>query len=120
MVLVGLFAAVSILRAARRRSRGPERPAAQHHHPHDRRDRRGGRRCWSSSATSTGAIWRRCAGVPWVVPFVLAVIVLWSFLLGKTRTGRYIYAIGANPEAARRAGINVAWIRDARLHPVAA
>ena len=32
-------------------------------------------------------------------------------LLGKTRLGRYIYAIGANPEAARRAGINVPRIR---------
>ena len=32
-------------------------------------------------------------------------------LAGAVRTGRYIYAIGANPEAARRAGINVARIR---------
>jgi D-xylose transport system permease protein len=50
-------------------------------------------------------------GVPWVVPFILAVILGWTVLLGRTRTGRYIYAIGASPEAARRAGINVAWIR---------
>jgi D-xylose transport system permease protein len=50
-------------------------------------------------------------GVPWVVPLVLAVVLAWSFLLGKTRVGRYIYAIGASPEAARRAGINVAAIR---------
>jgi D-xylose transport system permease protein len=50
-------------------------------------------------------------GVPWVVPFVLVVLLAWSFLLGRTRLGRYIYAIGANPEAARRAGINVARIR---------
>jgi D-xylose transport system permease protein len=50
-------------------------------------------------------------GVPWVVPFVLVVIGLWSFLLAKTKLGRYIYAIGANPEAARRAGINVALVR---------
>jgi D-xylose transport system permease protein len=46
-------------------------------------------------------------GVPWVIPFVLAVLVFYSWLLARTRTGRYIYAIGANPEAARRAGINV-------------
>jgi D-xylose transport system permease protein len=52
-------------------------------------------------------------GVPWVVPFVLVIVVAWSLLLGKTRTGRYFYAIGASPEAARRAGINVPWIRTA-------
>jgi D-xylose transport system permease protein len=50
-------------------------------------------------------------GMPWVVLLILAVTVAWSVLLGRTRTGRYIYAIGASPEAARRAGINVAWIR---------
>jgi D-xylose transport system permease protein len=46
-------------------------------------------------------------GVPWVIPFVLIVLGFYSWLLARTRTGRYIYAIGANPEAARRAGINV-------------
>jgi D-xylose transport system permease protein len=50
-------------------------------------------------------------GVPWVVPIIAVVLVAWSFLLGRTRTGRYIYAIGASPEAALRAGINVVWIR---------
>jgi D-xylose transport system permease protein len=50
-------------------------------------------------------------GVPWVVPFVIIVLLAWSWLLARTRLGRYIYAIGANPEAARRAGINVARVR---------
>ena len=50
-------------------------------------------------------------GVPWVIPFVLVVLVFQTFLLSRTRLGRYIYAIGASPEAARRAGINVARIR---------
>ena len=49
--------------------------------------------------------------MPWVFPFVLIVLIAWTFLLMRTRTGRYIYAIGANPEAARRAGINVARVR---------
>ena len=51
------------------------------------------------------------AGVPWVIPIVLAVFGVWSTLLQRTRFGRYVYAIGGNPEAARRAGINLAGIR---------
>lgn len=51
------------------------------------------------------------SGVPWVVPFVLAIVAAWSWFLSRTRTGRYFYAIGASPEAARRAGIRVARIR---------
>jgi D-xylose transport system permease protein len=50
-------------------------------------------------------------GIPWVVLVVLAVLMGWSFLLGRTRYGRYLYAIGGNAEAARRAGINLTWIR---------
>jgi len=50
-------------------------------------------------------------GVPWVVLLVLAVLTAWTFLLGRTRFGRYVYAIGGNAEAARRAGINLSRIR---------
>jgi D-xylose transport system permease protein len=50
-------------------------------------------------------------GVPWVVLVVLAVLAMWTFLLGRTRFGRYVYAIGGNAEAARRAGVNLALIR---------
>ena len=46
-------------------------------------------------------------GTPWVVPFVAVILVFYTWLLAKTRLGRYMYAIGANPEAARRAGIGV-------------
>ena len=52
-------------------------------------------------------------GVPWVVPIVLAVLAAWTILLERTKYGRYVYAIGGNPEAARRAGINLALIRTA-------
>jgi D-xylose transport system permease protein len=52
-------------------------------------------------------------GVPWVVLVVLVVLVAYSFLLGRTRFGRYFYAIGGNAEAARRAGINLNRIRIA-------
>jgi D-xylose transport system permease protein len=46
-------------------------------------------------------------GLPWVVLVVLAILVGYTILLGRTRFGRYVYAIGGNAEAARRAGINV-------------
>jgi D-xylose transport system permease protein len=51
------------------------------------------------------------AGVPWVVPIVLGVLGAWTILLERTQYGRYVYAIGGNAEAARRAGINVAMVR---------
>src|SRR5713101_45545 len=49
----------------------------------------------------------------WIVmaPIVLAVLGAWTILLERTKDGRYVYAIGGNPEAARRAGINLAVIR---------
>jgi D-xylose transport system permease protein len=50
-------------------------------------------------------------GVPIVVPFVLVILWIGTFVLDRTRYGRYIYAIGGNPEAARRAGIKVVTIR---------
>jgi len=51
------------------------------------------------------------AGVPWVIPIVLGVFGVWTVLLTRTRYGRYVYAIGGNPEAARRAGVNLAMVR---------
>jgi D-xylose transport system permease protein len=50
-------------------------------------------------------------GVPWVVLVLLAVLVAWTFLLHRTRFGRYVYAIGGNAEAARRAGVRLARVR---------
>ena len=50
-------------------------------------------------------------GVPWVIPIVLVVLGALTLLLQRTRFGRYVYAIGGNPEAARRAGISLAAIR---------
>jgi D-xylose transport system permease protein len=50
-------------------------------------------------------------GVPWVTLIVLGVLGIWTFLLGRTRFGRYIYAIGGNAEAARRAGVSLNRIR---------
>jgi D-xylose transport system permease protein len=50
-------------------------------------------------------------GVPWVVLLVFGILAAWTFVLGRTRFGRYVYAIGGNAEAARRAGVNLALIR---------
>jgi len=50
-------------------------------------------------------------GVPWVVPIIVGFVVLWTFLLSRTRYGRHVYAVGGNEEAARRAGIPVDRIR---------
>ena len=50
-------------------------------------------------------------GVPFAIFIVLGVLAAWTFLLQRTRYGRYVYAIGGNPEAARRAGINVTRVR---------
>ena len=52
-------------------------------------------------------------GVPFFIYIVFGVLAIWTFLLGRMRFGRYIYAIGGNAEAARRAGVNVPMIRTA-------
>jgi D-xylose transport system permease protein len=46
-------------------------------------------------------------GMPWSVLVVLGILFIWTVLLGRTRFGRYVYAIGGNAEAARRAGISI-------------
>lgn len=50
-------------------------------------------------------------GVPWAVVAVLIPLLLYTTLLNRTRFGRYVYAIGGNAEAARRAGISLTRIR---------
>ncbi len=50
-------------------------------------------------------------GIPWVLPVVVALLLFWTFVLGRTRFGRHLYAVGGNAEAARRAGINVTWLK---------
>jgi len=52
----------------------------------------------------------RIAGIPIVTLVFAAVVVgVWA-LLRYTRFGHYIYAVGGNPEAARLAGVNTAWV----------
>jgi D-xylose transport system permease protein len=110
VVGLGLFAGVTIIRASRRRSQGLTTPPLSI-------------TLLTIAVTAVGGIalvlicnanrglLTPLRGVPWVVPFVVIVLLLWTWLLSRTRLGRYIYAIGSNPEAARRAGINVPRVR---------
>ena len=50
-------------------------------------------------------------GVPIVIPITILVLTIGTFVLDRTRFGRHLYAVGGNPEAARRAGIKVVQIR---------
>jgi len=50
-------------------------------------------------------------GVPLVGLIILFVVVVFSYLAGRTTFGRHVYAVGGNAEASRRAGINVKRIR---------
>ncbi len=50
-------------------------------------------------------------GVPIVLPITIVVLAIGTFVLDRTRFGRHLYAVGGNPEAARRAGIKVVKIR---------
>jgi D-xylose transport system permease protein len=52
-------------------------------------------------------------GVPYVLPLILVLMVVWSLVLSKTSFGRYVYAVGGNAEAARRAGVDLIRIRMA-------
>ena len=59
------------------------------------------------------AVWyaNQDRGVPVVTVIILILLAFWSYIALRTRFGRYVYAVGGNPEAARRAGINVDRIR---------
>ena len=46
-------------------------------------------------------------GIPWVAPLVAVLLIVWTFVQNRTAFGRYVYAVGGNAEAARRAGIRV-------------
>ncbi len=46
-------------------------------------------------------------GMPIVIPMIAILTVLLTFVLNRLRYGRFLYAVGGNREAARRAGINV-------------
>lgn len=51
------------------------------------------------------------SGVPIVIPVVLGILFVGTFVLDRTLFGRHLYAVGGNPEAARRSGIKVVKVR---------
>jgi D-xylose transport system permease protein len=63
--------------------------------------------CQERGANATVSI----KGIPYVVPVILFLLLILTFLLKRTALGRHIYAVGGNTEAARRAGINVPYIK---------
>ena len=57
------------------------------------------------------ALMNNYRGVPLVTELLLALTVIFWYVTTRLRYGRYIYAVGGNQEAARRAGINTTLIR---------
>jgi D-xylose transport system permease protein len=76
---------------------------------------------WAAIAGRTGlvgaaafvTVWvlNRSAGLPLALVIVITLVVVFWVLTTQTRYGQYVYAVGGNAEAARRAGINVTRIR---------
>jgi D-xylose transport system permease protein len=112
-VSIGAFAAVVLLRAQRRRARGlSAEPLAV------LAVKVGGLAVITGIAVyvlnlerSRNPLVVSLKGVPWVVPIILVLLVVLTFVLVRIAYGRHVYAVGGNAEAARRAGINVPNIR---------
>lgn len=47
------------------------------------------------------------SGIPWTAVIVGVVLLIYNYMLNKTRLGRYIYGIGGNDQAAELSGIDV-------------
>lgn len=46
-------------------------------------------------------------GLPWTIVIVGTILIIYNYMLNKTKLGRYIYGIGGNEQAAELSGINV-------------
>lgn len=49
-------------------------------------------------------------GLSWTAVVILIVVLFYNFVMTNTVTGRHIYALGGNPQAAALSGINVKWL----------
>ena len=110
-VLVGAVGTTLWLRAARRRRQGLVAPPASVTAIRIALVALVGVAVVAICNVNRGTALKSVQGVPWVIPIVLVVLGIWTLVLGRTRFGRYLYAIGGNPEAARRAGVSLAGIR---------
>ncbi|MGW2399677.1 sugar ABC transporter permease [Kitasatospora sp. NPDC001664] len=102
-VAVLLFLGASLLEARRRRGAGvPSRPAA---------DIALRTALLAVVAFLAAYTLNQYKGLPLALLVFLVFIVVLDFVLRRTAYGRQVFALGGNIEGARRAGINVAWIR---------
>jgi D-xylose transport system permease protein len=67
----------------------------------------------AAGAFAAVAILNEDRGVPLAIVIVAGLTAIFAFITERTRFGRHIFAVGGNPEAARRAGIRVRQIRVA-------
>ena len=72
----------------------------------------GGLAVWLLSQNRSSGIFP-IEGVPIVVPIALGIVWVGQSILDRTRFGLHVFAVGGNPEAARRAGIDVARVKIA-------
>jgi D-xylose transport system permease protein len=56
-------------------------------------------------------VMNKARGLPLALLIFGGLVVMFDLILRRTLYGRYVFAVGGNPEAARRAGINVTMIR---------
>ena len=65
----------------------------------------------SAAIIAAVAIVNQDRGLPLAAVILVGFVVVFQTITTRTKFGRYIYAVGGNAEAARRAGINVTRIR---------
>jgi D-xylose transport system permease protein len=105
LAAIGAYAGTALLRFRTRRQRGlPTKPVGIL-----------GMQIGGLAVLVVAAVWyaNTDRGVPFVMVVLGFFLVFWSFIASRTRFGRHVYAVGGNPEAARRAGINVDRVRIA-------
>ena len=103
----GLYATAKVVEQVRRRRAGlPGQPLAMV-----------AARTGAIAAVALGAVWllndAPTGGVPTAIVILLGLVIFFAGILRWTRFGRYVYAVGGNAEAARRAGVNVKGVRIA-------